>query len=783
MTDSSLEQGARIVASLALNYFVTRREVTEEDLQFLQDTLISSIQSETNEEVLKSQLSLIAWLTTKLSAAKKQQIVSILVEMLANGTVQVCQFILEVIRANKEPEILKEVLEPVFKILYSWLESFKIYWNTLKDVSFYALLIELKKQNIIPSLSETTSIVVKLLSLMEDSHLVGAFEFLREVLELKEEPVDGATIVKQAVKLLESKTSILRLKGTEVLTKLLQESITYILMDKIVVLAARNVYLKSLDKLTECSENSFLKVIEPNPSPNELRKASSLLLIKFATQYPDKVFDALIDEVTQDLNGEEEHRKEGAIIILGILSEYCLNSFGETKLKFINTLISESGSHNKTIRASSIWAVSKFAQYLLSEGGTDQRMEATKNLVGSLLKRFLDVDSKVQQSALTAFIRLIDTNSRKLNAFAFDAIKLSCKIAGKFEGNNLLLLYNIISELLANYPDSSVEVSEQLIEAVKKNWKSISDNSLPQMVGLIELTCSLIELKRDKLENSLVNFAETALALLCTFSTNLKNEDDIVSKEATVKILDLISICFAKGIKINENLRRNFVDRSLKELINLDDCLINHYLLKLIGELSCQGTLTEENLQWIVVFVVEQISMCQQEDKALFASNAAWAFGEIVENQGEQIKIQFHKVIQCAADYFKMKTVNHALAQNMCVCVCKIALFESEYLVPTLDVLFKPLCLCLTQMKHSSQKERAIRGLLSTVLRNPSAVLLTLVYLAELTVNYDECPKILLETIKNIFVCFKLSLKERWDSYFAVFPEDLTKELLAKIKI
>ena len=100
-----------------------------------------------------------------------------------------------------------------------------------------------------------------------------------------------------------------------------------------------------------------------------------------------------------------------------------------------------------------------------------------------------------------------------------------------------------------------------------------------------------------------------------------------------------------------------------------------------------------------------------------------------------------------------------------------------------MDILFKPMCLSLVSLKHSIHKDLALQGLLKIVIKNPSGALVSLVYLADLVVNYDGCPKETLDKTKDIFVCFKLSLKNLWNSYIAAFPEEISKELVKMLKL
>ena len=63
--------------------------------------------------------------------------------------------------------------------------------------------------------------------------------------------------------------------------------------------------------------------------------------------------------------------------------------------------------------------------------------------------------------------------------------------------------------------------------------------------------------------------------------------------------------------------------------------------------------------------------------------------------------------------------MNKSLAQNISICIGRLALTDSEKVGKYMDLYIKPFCISLRHVNDSIEKRDAFRGLCKAILHNP----------------------------------------------------------------
>lgn len=94
--------------------------------------------------------------------------------------------------------------------------------------------------------------------------------------------------------------------------------------------------------------------------------------------------------------------------------------------KLIIFLLNEVNHPQKLVRAISCWTLSKFAKFVLIDNTEDDSQELIKVYLSEVLKRLLDSESIVQDSACSAFMTILETNSTRVENYITDIIGVPC---------------------------------------------------------------------------------------------------------------------------------------------------------------------------------------------------------------------------------------------------------------------------------------------------------------------------------------------------------------------
>jgi len=121
--------------------------------------------------------------------------------------------------------------------------------------------------------------------------------------------------------------------------------------------------------------------------------------------------------------------------------------------------------------------------------------------------------------------------------------------------------------------------------------------------------------------------------------------------------------------------------------------------------------------------------------------------------------------------------LNKALAQNVCICIGRLALINPEVVSQYLSSFIKQFCLTLKSVTDSEEKREAFKGIIQTILINPAGVLNHFAFFCDAVCQYDDANEEMQYIFKNIMYSYKRNLAENWEPVFNTFPDKLKRKL------
>ena len=127
--------------------------------------------------------------------------------------------------------------------------------------------------------------------------------------------------------------------------------------------------------------------------------------------------------------------------------------------------------------------------------------------------------------------------------------------------------------------------------------------------------------------------------------------------------------------------------------------------------------------------------------------------------------------------------MNISLAQNISICIGRLALSGPKIVSKHLDKFLNLFCLSLTYIKDSPEKRDSFKGLCESISFNPKAVFNSFNQLCEAFCYYENPPQDLEKTFQKIIYSFSVTYKEKFYQSVSNFPDDLKIKMKEKFKI
>lgn len=332
--------------------------------------------------------------------------------------------------------------------------------------------------------------------------------------------------------------------------------------------------------------------LEYNPEPT-LRKSCSRILDNCSCQFPVETFQNIRPFLESDIQSDEDVVKERSILALGAIAQGSYQQIITHLRTLIPFLIRELQHPNKYIRTIACWTLSRYTKFILIDNYAESRDELFKEYLTEILKKFLDKESIVRESAGTAFQEMITVNKSMIEPYLFDVIKIITNVFDKFSGINLLSVYEILIIIMENFSSffQNPNMVEDIVKCIVQKWYDlVKGNDLLTLPSFFDVINTLIHVGGEFLVDYCDYFFTGCLKVIELNVNEMRSNNYLttsVDKELLTKALDTISIIaqnFPDYLK-NALSKLNIID-FLFEILQTKDLFIMHYTIALFGDLT-----------------------------------------------------------------------------------------------------------------------------------------------------------------------------------------------------
>ena len=323
-----------------------------------------------------------------------------------------------------------------------------------------------------------------------------------------------------------------------------------------------------------------------------LRKCCSRVLDNLSLIFPQETFNIIRPFFENEIQSEDDLIKERSILAFGAIAQGSYLQVISYLNNVIPFLITELQHPNKYVRAITCWTLSKYTKFILIDNYSENKNELFKEYLTEILKKILDKESIVRESACGAFQEIILTDKTFVETYLFDVFKVIVSVFDKYTGSNLLSIYDILLVIMENYSTvfQNQNFVDEIIKCLLQKWYDlVKNNDTLTLPYFFEVILNLIKVSGSFFEIYCDYFLIGCLKIIEVNVNELKisNYSEVnIDKELLIRSIDTISaLCqyFPDYIK-NTPIRKNIVD-FLFEIIKIKDIYLKNYVIICFGDL------------------------------------------------------------------------------------------------------------------------------------------------------------------------------------------------------
>lgn len=205
-----------------------------------------------------------------------------------------------------------------------------------------------------------------------------------------------------------------------------------------------------------------------------LRKCSAAALDLLANVFHSEILQYLLPSTKEYLLSSDWRYRESAILVLGAISEGCMNAMVPYLPELCTFFIKALSDQKPLIRSIACWTLSRYANWIVGQPH-DQYL---RPLVGELLNRILDLNKRVQESACSAFATLEEEAGTDLCPYLEHILRTFVTALTQYQHKNLIILYDAIGTLAdsVGHNLNKQEYEDLLMPALFGKWNSLKDD-------------------------------------------------------------------------------------------------------------------------------------------------------------------------------------------------------------------------------------------------------------------------------------------------------------------
>ncbi|WPG97425.1 ARM repeat-containing protein [Acrodontium crateriforme] len=556
--------------------------------------------------------------------------------------------------------------------------------------------------------------------------------------------------------------------------------------------ASENGYAFEDDDLSdgEIDEDDEDYEIDPEDEWN-LRKCSAAALDSLAGEFGPAVFEKTLPWLTENLQHKDWPNREAAVLALGAIGPGCMESIEPHLPMLVPYMISLLSDAQPVVRQITCWALSRFSGWASHLDGTGKQ-EFFEPIMDGILKRMLDRNKKVQESAASAFATLEEASNVELTPYSLVIIQQFVKCFDRYKDKNIYILYDCV-QTLAEYAGPRMQ-EQQLVDilmpALIKRWEKVSDQSR-EMFPLLECLAFVATALGSKFTPYAEPFFMRCIRIIQqnldeTAALQSTSYSDQPDKDFLVTSLDLLS-------SIIQSLEEPYsVELARKAQPNMFEMLAycmkdtNHDVQQsayaLLGDCAIYiFSELQPYLPTVMEIVLHQLDLGLPTDDPETAfrviNNASWSCGEIAMRQKEGMGPYVDRLLTKLAVIMFSRDVPESLNENAAIALGRLGIGCHQQLAPHL-ANFAPVFLqTMQKVAWTDEKGHAYKGFAFVVLDNPAALEQCLLpFFGEmanapgvfLTGMQAEGP---LQVFEQVLAGYKKMIGAGWDAYLQNLPQ------------
>ena len=485
-----------------------------------------------------------------------------------------------------------------------------------------------------------------------------------------------------------------------------------------------------------------------------LRKCSAAALDILASAFHASVFNIALPYLKENLRHQDWPNREAAVLAIGAVAEGCLSTVTPHLPDLVPYLISLLDDNEPAVRLITCWALGRYsgwASHLESANGKKSFFEP---MMEGILKRMLDKNKRVQESAASAFANLEERAGKELTPYCSPIIQQFVQCFERFKDKNMFILYDCVQTLAEQVgpPLRSQELVELLMPAIIKRWSKVSDES-QELFPLLECLSYVATALGDTFTPFAIPIFARCVRIihqnLEQYLLAVNNQPmDKPDKDFLITSLDLLSAIIqalepAKSGELVASSQPRFFDLLMfcmedpsndvrqSSYALLGDCAVNvfpqlhHFLPSLVPVLIRQLDL--DNLR---------------DDDAdtgfSVINNACWSCGEIAMKYKEGMAPFVESIYQSLTSITNNPQVPTSVGENAVIALGRLGVDCSEILAPHLAEFAKSFLYIIEPVEINDEKGHAFLGLNRTIEKNPQAMEGCLLEYFKASVSYNK---------------------------------------------
>ncbi|KJX93272.1 importin subunit beta-2 like protein [Zymoseptoria brevis] len=528
--------------------------------------------------------------------------------------------------------------------------------------------------------------------------------------------------------------------------------------------------------------------IDPEEEWN-LRKCSAAALDSLAGHFHGAVFKEVLPWLMENLQHKDWPNREAAVLALGAIGLGCMEDIKPHLKDLIPYMLSLLGDEQPVVRQITCWSLSRFAQWAAHDENAPKN-QFFEPMMDGLLKRMLDSNKKVQESAASAFAALEEKANVQLAPYCNIILQQFVSCFNKYKDKNMYILYDCV-QTLAEHASPTLAQPENvnlLMPALIERWTLVQDQSR-EMFPLLEclsfvstalgpefapyappLFMRCIKLIQQNLEDSMTaeqsymdtpdkDFLVTSLDLLSSIIQALNESQSVqLAKSAQPNMFQLLAYCMRDS--------NNDVRQSAYAL--LGDCAI--YIFS-----QLQAFLPD-----VMEILIGQLDINEptEDPETAFRviNNACWSCGEIAMRHKEGMAPYVDRVLAKLAVIMFSTEVPESLNENAAIALGRLGIGCHQQLAPHLADFASAFLQSMQKVSWTDEKGHAYKGFVNVVLDNPQALEHSLlVFFSEmaqapglfLAGMQDDGP---LSGFERVLAQYKLMIGEGFDGFLHKLP-------------